>query len=75
MRSRLLVLGVAAAVALAASPQLRGKVLDLLFGVEEEFDYKAMTRPTEGVAAGATVVGASRPPGEGVDEQGDWGVP
>lgn len=36
---KLLVLVVGAAIALALSEDLRNKVLDLLFGKEEEFDY------------------------------------
>src|SRR6185436_12876047 len=36
---KLLVLAVGAAVALALSESLRSKVLDALFGKEEEFDY------------------------------------
>ncbi len=36
---KLLLLGVGAAIALAVSEDLRTKVLDLLFGKEEEFEY------------------------------------
>jgi hypothetical protein len=36
---RLLVLGVAGAAALGVSEKLRSKVLDTLFGAEEEFQY------------------------------------
>ena len=36
---------VGGAVALAASEDLRNKVLDLLFGAEEEFDYTSTTAP------------------------------
>jgi hypothetical protein len=36
---KVLLLAVAAGLALALSEDLRGKVLDLLFGKEEEFDY------------------------------------
>src|SRR4051794_17190463 len=36
---RILIVLVAATVALAVSEGLRNKVLDLLFGAEEEFDY------------------------------------
>ena len=36
---KLLVLAVGGAIALALSEDLRGKLLDLLFGKEEEFDY------------------------------------
>jgi hypothetical protein len=36
---------VGAGVALAVSEDLRNKVLDLLFGAEEEFDYTSTTTP------------------------------
>jgi hypothetical protein len=42
----LLVALVGGAVALAASEGLRNKVLDALFGAEEEFDYSSNTTPT-----------------------------
>ncbi|MBN1530769.1 MAG: hypothetical protein JW895_17030 [Thermoleophilaceae bacterium] len=45
-RGRLLVLGVVGGVlALALSEGLRKKVLDALFGAEEEFEYTASTTP------------------------------
>ena len=34
------------AVALGVSSDLRNKVLDLLFGAEEEFDYTSTTAPS-----------------------------
>ena len=44
---RLLVLSiVGGAVALAVSEDLRNKVLDMLFGAEEEFDYTSTTSPS-----------------------------
>jgi hypothetical protein len=43
---KLLVLGVGAGVALAVSSDLRSKVLDALFGAEEEFDYTSTTAPS-----------------------------
>ena len=44
---KLLLLGVVgAAVALGVSEDLRNKVLDLLFGAEEEFDYTSTTAPS-----------------------------
>ncbi|HEY2397516.1 MAG TPA: hypothetical protein VGH78_00855 [Solirubrobacteraceae bacterium] len=46
----LLVLGV---LAIALSEDLRAKVLDLLFGAEEEFDYSATTAPAEPAPVGA----------------------
>lgn len=42
---RLLLLVVGGGVALAVSSDLRNKVLDLLFGAEEEFDYTSTTAP------------------------------
>lgn len=42
----LLVTVVGGAVALAVSEDLRNKVLDMLFGAEEEFDYTSTTSPT-----------------------------
>ena len=41
----LLVAIIGSAVALAASEGLRNKVLDALFGAEEEFDYSSNTAP------------------------------
>jgi hypothetical protein len=43
---KLLVLFIGAGVALAVSSDLRSKVLDALFGKEEEFDYTSTTSPT-----------------------------
>ncbi|MFL5848156.1 MAG: hypothetical protein ACJ76T_03085 [Solirubrobacteraceae bacterium] len=52
---RLLILAVGAGLALALSEGLRQKVLDLLFGAEEEFDYSSTTTPaTPAPAPGAT---------------------
>lgn len=42
---KLLFLAVAGGVALAVSEDLRNKVLDALFGKEEEFDYTSSTQP------------------------------
>jgi hypothetical protein len=52
----LLLLIVGAGLALALSEGLRSKVLDLLFGAEEEFDYSASTNAAAepAPAAGAT---------------------
>lgn len=47
MARMLLLLVVGAALALALSEDLRSKVLDLLFGAEEEFDYSSTTMPAE----------------------------
>jgi len=43
----LLLLIIATALALVVSEDLRSKVLDLLFGSEEEFDYSSTTAPAE----------------------------
>ncbi|HEV7807087.1 MAG TPA: hypothetical protein VGO80_14790 [Solirubrobacteraceae bacterium] len=43
----LLVAIIGGAVALAASESLRNKVLDALFGAEEEFDYSSNTTPAD----------------------------
>src|SRR5829696_7194628 len=53
---RIVLLGVVGAVtAVALSEDLRKKVLDLLFGAEEEFDYPSTTTPpAPAPAAGAT---------------------
>jgi len=51
---RLLVLGViGAGVALGVSEGLRKKVLDALFGAEEEFEYTSTTSSPSGERAGA----------------------
>ena len=53
--AKLLFVGfVGAAVALVVSESLRNKVLDALFGAEEEFDYTSTTTPTP-APAGETV--------------------
>lgn len=44
---KLLLIVLAGALALALSESLRGKVLDLLFGAEEEFEYSSTTTPPE----------------------------
>lgn len=52
-RGRMLVLVViSAGVALALSEGLRNKVLDLLFGKEEEFDYSSTAAPSAPPPAG-----------------------
>jgi hypothetical protein len=48
---RLLVLAVGGVVALAASEKLRSKVLDTLFGAEEEFQYTPPAEPAATPAA------------------------
>jgi hypothetical protein len=53
----LLFLGIGGGVAMASSEKLRSKVLDLLFGAEEEFQYTPPT--TNASPASATTVGAA----------------
>src|SRR4051812_1298462 len=43
---KLLILAVGAGIALAVSEDLRNKVLDQLFGKEEEFEYTSTTAPS-----------------------------
>ena len=43
---KLLILGAGAGLALALSEGLRKKVVDTLFGAEEEFDYSSNTAPS-----------------------------
>lgn len=43
---------VGAGLALALSSELRGKILDLLFGAEEAFDYQSTTAPPTTAPAG-----------------------
>ncbi|HWY90183.1 MAG TPA: hypothetical protein VNY31_05870 [Solirubrobacteraceae bacterium] len=50
---KLLLLGIAGVLALALSEDLRGKVLDLLFGAEEEFEYSSTTTPPAPAPASA----------------------
>jgi hypothetical protein len=52
----LLLLAVAGVLAIALSEGLRSKVLDVLFGAEEEFDYSSTTAPAEPAPAAATSV-------------------
>jgi hypothetical protein len=49
---KLVLLGVGAGLALALSADLRSKVLDALFGAEEEFDYTSTTAPSATPTAG-----------------------
>jgi len=44
---KMMLLAIAGVLALALSEDLRGKVLDLLFGAEDEFDYSSTTAPVE----------------------------
>jgi hypothetical protein len=58
---KLLVLVVGAGAAVAVSADLRNKLLDLLFGAEEEFDYTSTTAPTTPPPAPATGPQAGTP--------------
>jgi len=49
---KLLLLTIAGGLALALSEDLRKKVLDALFGAEEEFEYSSTTAPTDGGTSG-----------------------
>ena len=51
---KLVLLAVATGLALVLSEDLRAKVLDLLFGAEEEFDYSSTTAPAEPAPVGAS---------------------
>jgi len=50
----LLLLAAGGVLAIALSEGLRSKVLDVLFGAEEEFDYSSTTAPAEPAPATAT---------------------
>ena len=50
----LLLLIVAAILAMVLSKDVRSKVLDMLFGSEEEFDYSSTTMPATDAPVGAT---------------------
>jgi hypothetical protein len=59
---KLLLLVVAGGLALALSEDLRKKVLDALFGAEEEFEYTSTTTPSgAGVGAAGGTTTASTP--------------
>jgi hypothetical protein len=49
---KLLVLTIAGGLAIALSADLRSKLLDALFGAEEEFDYTSTTAPSAAPTAG-----------------------
>jgi uncharacterized membrane protein YhiD involved in acid resistance len=51
-RRTLTLIFVGAALALILSADLRSKVLDMLFGAEEEFDYTTTTAPATAAPAG-----------------------
>jgi hypothetical protein len=54
MGGSLLLVAIAAVLAIALNEGLRSKVLDLLFGAEEEFDYSSTTAPPQPAPAGAS---------------------
>lgn len=56
---KLLFLVVAGGVAVAVSEDLRNKVLDALFGKEEEFDYTSSTQPATPAPASKEAAGTS----------------
>lgn len=49
----LVLLLIGAVLALVLSESLRSKVLDMLFGAEEEFDYSSTTVPAQGTPSAA----------------------
>src|SRR3954451_2304674 len=55
---KLLFVMVAAGIAVAVSEDLRSKVLDALFGKEEEFDYTSSTQPSTPAPAPAETANA-----------------
>lgn len=57
---KLLLLVIAGGAALALSEDLRKKVLDALFGAEEEFEYTSTTTPPAPAAAKPTAAGATQ---------------
>ena len=60
---KVLLLGVVGAgLALAVSEDLRKKVLDALFGAEEEFEYSATTAPSTATPASTGETAGSTPP-------------
>ena len=56
---KVLVLGVAGGLALALSEGLRKKVLDALFGAEEEFEYTSTTTSAGGGATGGATTASA----------------
>jgi hypothetical protein len=54
---KLMIAGIGGGLALAGSEKLRSKVLDLLFGAEEEFQYTPPATPAS--AEASTTVGAT----------------
>jgi hypothetical protein len=50
IRKLLVIAIIGGTIALVASPDIRKKVLDALFGAEEEFEYKSSTTSTNGAS-------------------------
>jgi predicted phage tail protein len=50
LRKLVMIAIIGGAIALVASPDIRKKVLDALFGAEEEFEYKSATTSTNGAS-------------------------
>ncbi len=61
----LLVLLVGAGAAVAVSEDLRKRVLDLVFGAEEEFEYTSTTTPSTSTPSTPSSTGAPAGPGVG----------
>ncbi len=59
---KLLLVIVAAGLALALSEDLRKKVLDALFGAEEEFEYTSTSSPSTGSTNGPATTSATETP-------------
>ena len=56
---KVMLVTVAGGLALALSEGLRKKVLDALFGAEEEFEYTSTTTPADGGATGGSTTSSS----------------
>jgi hypothetical protein len=56
---KVLLLGIVAGLALALSEDLRKKVLDALFGAEEEFEYTSTTTASGGGATGGSTTAST----------------
>jgi hypothetical protein len=58
LKRTLLLLSLSAVLAVALSESLRSKVLDMMFGAEEEFDYSSTTAPVTPAPAPEAVAGS-----------------
>jgi hypothetical protein len=52
LRRTVLLVGIGSILAIALNESLRSKVLDMLFGAEEQFDYSSTTAPATPEPAG-----------------------